>query len=123
MPTSPRKRGGGKTASSDVMNNDKTNLPNDGIALMHAEGRVLIAHRFKDDGPEIVLPGLDWQMPQGGIDPNEEPRPAAEREVYGETGVTRIAYLGEMPGCGTYDFPAYVGPPDHRLATFPGQRQ
>jgi putative (di)nucleoside polyphosphate hydrolase len=88
------------------MTEEKPYRPNVGIALFNAEGRVLIAHRFKDDGPEIVMPGLDWQMPQGGIDPDEDPRPAAERELYEETGVTSIAYLGEMPGWLTYDFPA-----------------
>ena len=56
---------------------DKPYRPNVGIALFNAKGRVLIARRFKDDGPEIVLPGLEWQMPQGGIDPDEDPRPAA----------------------------------------------
>ncbi len=101
---------------------DKPYRPNVGIALFNRDGRVLIAHRFKDDGPEIVLPGLDWQMPQGGIDPNEDPRPAAERELYEETGVTRIAYLGETANWLTYDFPPYDGPP-HRLAVFRGQRQ
>jgi putative (di)nucleoside polyphosphate hydrolase len=96
--------------------------PNVGIALFNAAGRVLIAHRFMDDGPEIVLPGLDWQMPQGGIDPNEDPRPAAMRELYEETGVTSVTYLGETPDWLAYDFPPYTGPP-HRLAKFRGQRQ
>jgi len=96
--------------------------PNVGIALFNAHGRVLIARRFKDDGPEIILPGLEWQMPQGGIDPNEDPRPAAERELYEETGVTSVSYLGETPDWLIYDFPPYDGPP-HRLAKFRGQRQ
>jgi putative (di)nucleoside polyphosphate hydrolase len=96
--------------------------PNVGIALFNAEGRVFIAKRFKDDGPEIILPGLEWQMPQGGIDPDEDPRPAAVRELYEETGVTSVAYLGETPDWMTYDFPPYHGPP-HRLAVFRGQRQ
>jgi putative (di)nucleoside polyphosphate hydrolase len=96
--------------------------PNVGIALFNADGRVLIARRFKDDGPEIILPGLEWQMPQGGIDPEEDPRPAAERELYEETGVTSVAYLGETTEWMTYDFPSYDGPP-HRLAKFRGQRQ
>ena len=96
--------------------------PNVGVALFNAQGRVLIAHRFKDDGPEIVMTGLDWQMPQGGIDPDEDPRPAAERELYEETGVKSIAYLGETAEWLTYDFPEYNGPP-HRLAQFRGQRQ
>ena len=96
--------------------------PNVGIALFNASGHVLIARRFKDDGPEIIYPGLEWQMPQGGIDPNEDPRPAAQRELYEETGVTSVDYLGETPDWLTYEFPPYDGPP-HRLAVFRGQRQ
>jgi putative (di)nucleoside polyphosphate hydrolase len=96
--------------------------PNVGIALFNARGHVLIARRFQDDGPEIIYPGLEWQMPQGGIDPNEDPRPAAQRELYEETGVTSVAYLGETGDWMTYDFPPYDGPP-HRLAKFRGQRQ
>ena len=83
---------------------------------------MFIAHRFKDDGPEVIYPGLEWQMPQGGIDPNEDPRPAAVRELYEETGVTSVEYLGETPDWMTYEFPPYDGPP-HRLAVFRGQRQ
>ena len=95
--------------------------PNVGIALFNRAGLVLIARRFQDDGPEIIFPGLEWQMPQGGIDSNEDPRPAAVRELYEETGVTRVEYLGETADWLTYDFPPYVG--EHRLAKFRGQRQ
>lgn len=94
---------------------------NVGIALFNARGEVLIARRFKDDGPEIILPGLEWQMPQGGIDPDEDPRKAALRELWEETGVTQADYLAETDWL-TYDFPAYDGPP-HRFAEFRGQRQ
>ena len=62
--------------------------PNVGIALFNADGRVLIARRYKDDGPEIILPGLEWQMPQGGIDANENPRDAVMRELWEETGIS-----------------------------------
>ena len=104
------------------MDTKKSYRPNVGIALFNAAGRVLIARRFKNDGPEIIMPGLEWQMPQGGIDPDEDPRPAGQRELYEETGVTSVAYLGETAEWMTYDFPPYDGPP-HRLAKFRGQRQ
>ena len=104
------------------MDTSKPYRQNVGIALFSAAGRVLIGHRFKHDGPEFILPGFEWQMPQGGIDPSEDPRPAAVRELYEETGVTSIAYLGETTDWLTYDFPPYDGPP-HRLAKFRGQRQ
>jgi putative (di)nucleoside polyphosphate hydrolase len=94
---------------------------NVGIALFNAQGRVLIGHRFRDDGPEIILPGLEWQMPQGGIDPNEDPRAAMMRELWEETGVRSVGYLAETDWL-TYEFPPYDGPP-HRLAKFRGQRQ
>ena len=104
------------------MTSDLPYRPNVGIALFNAQGRVFVARRFKDDGPEIILPGLEWQMPQGGVDPHEDPRPAAVRELYEETGVTSVTYLGETPDWMSYDFPPYDGPP-HRLAVFRGQRQ
>ena len=61
--------------------------PNVGIALFNSAGQVLIGRRFRDDGPEIILPGLEWQMPQGGIDADEDPRDAVMRELWEETGV------------------------------------
>jgi putative (di)nucleoside polyphosphate hydrolase len=95
--------------------------PNVGIALFNGDGKVLIAHRTHDDGPEIILPGKDWQMPQGGIDAGEDPERAARRELYEETGVTNAVTLGAT-GWLTYEFPPYAGAP-HRLDAFRGQRQ
>ncbi|MCC8953468.1 RNA pyrophosphohydrolase [Bradyrhizobium sp. Pear77] len=104
------------------MSSDKPYRPNVGIALFNGDGRVLIGHRIKDDGPEIVLPGLEWQMPQGGIDEGEDPRQAVMRELWEETGAVNADYLGETDWM-TYEFPDYDGPASHRLAKFRGQRQ
>jgi putative (di)nucleoside polyphosphate hydrolase len=104
------------------MTEDKLYRPNVGIALFNASGQVLIGRRFRDDGPEIILPGLEWQMPQGGIDADEDPRDAVMRELWEETGVANASYLGETDWL-TYDFPPFDGPQSHRLAQFRGQRQ
>lgn len=95
---------------------------NVGIALFNREGLVLIARRLRDDGPEIIVPGCEWQMPQGGIDPHEDPQIAALRELWEETSVRNVSVLGCMYPAMTYDFPPYDGPP-HKLAAFSGQRQ
>ena len=104
------------------MPDSKPYRPNVGIALFNASGQVLIGRRFRDDGPEIILPGLEWQMPQGGIDADENPRDAVMRELWEETGVASADYLGETDWH-TYEFPPYAGSPSHRLAKFRGQRQ
>jgi putative (di)nucleoside polyphosphate hydrolase len=95
--------------------------PNVGIALFNADGRVLTGHRFRDDGPEIILPGLEWQMPQGGVDEGEDHRAAAFRELWEETSVKSADYLAETDWL-TYEFPPFDSP-SHRLAKFRGQRQ
>ena len=63
------------------MLDSKPYRPNVGIALFNASGNVLIGRRFRGDGPEIILPGLEWQMPQGGIDANENPRDASSHRL------------------------------------------
>ena len=95
---------------------------NVGITLFNSAGRVLLARRFEDDGPEIIRKDFEWQMPQGGIQDGEKPLAAALRELFEETGVSQADYLAETDWL-TYLFPPYFGPPEHRLAKFAGQRQ
>ena len=64
---------------------EKPYRPNVGIALFSRAGLVW-AGKSRSAGPEIVLPGHEWQMPQGGIDPGEDIVAAARRELAEETG-------------------------------------
>ena len=54
--------------------------PGVGIMLVNASGHVFVGQRF-----DSVVEA--WQMPQGGIDPGEDPYQAALRELEEETGV------------------------------------
>jgi putative (di)nucleoside polyphosphate hydrolase len=75
-----------------------------GIALRGPDGRVF-AGRRSDLSPEDPAA---WQMPQGGVDPGEEPYAAALRELYEETNVRSVALLAEAPDWYCYDLPAPV---------------
>ncbi len=94
---------------------------NVGIAVFNAAGSVF-AGRAISSGPEVVLPGYEWQMPQGGIDREEDIVAAARRELFEETSIRSVSFLGATDEWWTYDFPPYSGPP-HRLTAFRGQSQ
>ncbi|PKP90609.1 MAG: RNA pyrophosphohydrolase [Alphaproteobacteria bacterium HGW-Alphaproteobacteria-16] len=53
-----------------------------GVMLLSRTGQVFVGQRL-DSTLEA------WQMPQGGIDPGEDPLEAAYRELWEETGVVR----------------------------------
>lgn len=95
--------------------------PNVGIALFNAAGRVF-AGRATGDGPETVVPGYEWSMPQGGIDPEEDIVAAARRELWEETGITHVSLLAATEEWWAYDLPPYDGPP-HPMCAFRGQTQ
>ena len=104
------------------MDTEKPYRPNVGIALFNAAGRVLIGHRFKHDGPEYILPGFEWQMPQGGIDDGEDPWPAALRELAEETSIRSVDKLDEIPEWLHYDLPPEVAKQAWK-GRFRGQKQ
>lgn len=87
--------------------------PNVGIALFNAQGLVLIAERLDNPGY--------WQMPQGGINPEEEPEAAVFRELEEELGTRKAEIIALATDWICYDFPPEVkkkiGSP------FKGQRQ
>ena len=47
-------------------------------------------------------------MPQGGIDPGEDPWPAALRELYEETNIRSVEKLGEIEEWLSYDIPREI---------------
>ena len=95
--------------------------PNVGVALFNAAGLVFAGHAV-NSGPEVVDAARPWQMPQGGIDPEEDIAAAARRELWEETGIADVSVLAVTPDWWPYEFPAYAGPP-HKLSAFRGQTQ
>jgi putative (di)nucleoside polyphosphate hydrolase len=77
---------------------------NVGAALFNAAGHVFVGRRA--DLPA----GMDhvWQMPQGGIDPGENPRTAIFRELEEEIGTAKADILAEHPDWLSYDLPAHL---------------
>ena len=74
-----------------------------GVMLLNREGLAFIGRRI--EGPEHVDRTHSWQMPQGGIDPGEEPWPAALRELREETNVRSVTRVGEIAEWLRYDIP------------------
>jgi putative (di)nucleoside polyphosphate hydrolase len=74
-----------------------------GLMVLNRTGRVFVGRRI--DGPEHVDDIHVWQMPQGGVDPGEDPWPAALRELHEETNIRSVEKLGEIAQWLSYDIP------------------
>jgi putative (di)nucleoside polyphosphate hydrolase len=73
------------------------------MMVLNRAGLAFIGRR--NGGPEHSDDTHVWQMPQGGIDPGEDPWPAALRELYEETNIKTVERLGEVPEWLSYDIP------------------
>ena len=69
-----------------------------GLMLFNPQGRIFVARR-------IDMPSEAWQMPQGGIDKNEDPRRAALRELKEEIGTDKAEIVAESQAWRPYDLP------------------
>ena len=72
-----------------------------GIILLNHENNVFV-------GKRIDNPKNSWQMPQGGVNQNENFLQAAKRELEEETGIKSVKLIKELDGWFKYDLPKYL---------------
>ena len=73
-----------------------------GIAVFNSQGKIWVGRRI---GNSETSSTYRWQMPQGGIDKDEDPLQAAKRELYEETGIKSVSLLAEASEWFNYDLP------------------
>ena len=69
-----------------------------GIVVLNKDNKVFVAKRI--DNPKSF-----WQMPQGGVDKNEDFLKAAYRELEEETSIKSVELINELDGTITYELP------------------
>ncbi len=69
-----------------------------GVILLNNKNQVFVGKR-RDN------PGDKWQMPQGGVNENEDFISAMKRELYEETSVKNIEILKELTDWFIYELP------------------
>ena len=69
-----------------------------GIALLNHEHKVFV-------GKRIDNPSNSWQMPQGGVNHNENFLAAAKRELEEETGIKKVELIKELDIWLSYNLP------------------
>ena len=69
-----------------------------GVIVLNKENKIFVAKRI--DNPKDF-----WQMPQGGVDKDEDFLEAAYRELKEETSISNVELIKEIDGTLTYELP------------------
>ena len=72
-----------------------------GIVVLNKNNQVFVARRI-DNNKNF------WQMPQGGVDKNEDYLAAAYRELEEETSIKNVDLVGELDGLISYELPKHL---------------
>ncbi len=72
-----------------------------GIVVLNKENKVFVAQRI-DNAKKF------WQMPQGGVDIDEDDLSAAYRELEEETSMKSVELIKELDGTVTYELPNHL---------------
>ena len=86
------------------MNEKFKNLPlrsGVGIVVLNKENKIFVAKRI--DNPQNF-----WQMPQGGVDKNDDFLSAAYRELEEETSIKNVELIKEIDEMLTYELPKHL---------------
>ena len=86
------------------MNEKFRNLPlrsGVGIVILNKENKIFVAKRI--DNPKNF-----WQMPQGGVDKDEDFLSAAYRELEEETSIKDVELIKEIDEILTYELPKHL---------------
>jgi putative (di)nucleoside polyphosphate hydrolase len=93
------------------MTTDTTALPYRpcvGVMVFNRDGLIWIGERTGTPNQDAAARGKLggwWQMPQGGIDAGEDPKAAAMRELFEETGMKTATIIAESAHWYNYDLP------------------
>ena len=72
-----------------------------GVVVLNKENKIFVAKRI--DNPKNF-----WQMPQGGVDENEDYLSAAFRELKEETSIQSVELIKEIDDMTSYELPDHL---------------